>query len=214
MVCPTATAGAVVTAKLGGDAAGLTTYTILINLAVALVVPTFIPLVAPHPDYTFTASFFLIMGKVFPMLICPLLAAILVRRLWPRLLQAVTSCKDLAFYIWCFTLPLAIAVATRSIAHSDVPLIYLAGIAAVTLLSCIVQFAFGRWIGRHCGCPIAAGQSLGQKNTVFAIWMGYTFLTPVSAVAGGFYSLWHNAYNSWQLYQQRRKALNNTKLEA
>ena len=48
-------------------------------------------------------------------------------------------------------------------------------------------------------------QSLGQKNTVFAIWMGYTFFTPVTAVAGGFYSVWHNIVNSWQLYRQRKR---------
>ena len=39
LICPTATAGAVVTARLGGDAAGLTTYTILINILVAVLVP-------------------------------------------------------------------------------------------------------------------------------------------------------------------------------
>ena len=50
---------------------------------------------------------------------------------------------------------------------------------------------------------IAGGQALGQKNTVFAIWFAYTFLTPVTAIAGGFYSLWHNLVNTWQLYNGR-----------
>ncbi|MCI6725792.1 MAG: transporter, partial [Bacteroidales bacterium] len=49
----------------------------------------------------------------------------------------------------------------------------------------------------------ASCQALGQKNTVFAIWMGYTFLTPVSSLAGGFYSIWHNIFNAWQLDRQR-----------
>ena len=49
--------------------------------------------------------------------------------------------------------------------------------------------------------PSPAGQSLGQKNTVFAIWMGYTFMTPETAIVGGLYSIWHNIYNSWQLYR-------------
>ena len=40
--------------------------------------------------------------------------------------------------------------------------------------------------------------------TVFAIWLGYTFFTPVVSVAGGFYSIWHNCYNSWQLYRKRK----------
>ena len=48
---------------------------------------------------------------------------------------------------------------------------------------------------------ITAGQSLGQKNTIFAIWMGYTFMTPETSIVGGLYSIWHNLYNSWQLYK-------------
>ena len=32
---------------------------------------------------------------------------------------------------------------------------------------------------------VTAGQALGQKNTVFAIWMAYTFMTPETAIIGG-----------------------------
>ena len=35
--------------------------------------------------------------------------------------------------------------------------------------------------------------------------MGYTFFTPITAVAGGFYSIWHNVINSYQLYQHRKQ---------
>ena len=43
-ICPTATAAAVITQKLGGNSASLTTYVILINLAAALCIPMIIPL--------------------------------------------------------------------------------------------------------------------------------------------------------------------------
>jgi BASS family bile acid:Na+ symporter len=33
--------------------------------------------------------------------------------------------------------------------------------------------------------------------------MAYTFMNPVSSVVGGFYSIWQNIFNSWQL--SRRK---------
>ena len=46
---------------------------------------------------------------------------------------------------------------------------------------------------------VTAGQSLGQKNTIFAIWLAYTFMTPETAIIGGLYSIWHNIYNSSQL---------------
>lgn len=205
LICPTATAGAVVTAKLGGNAATLTTYTILINLTTALVIPLFVPLAHPHPEMGFWGSFALIIGKVFPLLFCPFLAAMLVRRYVPRLGHLVTQCRDLAFYLWAVALSIAIAVTVKSLVHSPVPLRYEAGIALVSLLCCVLQFAWGRHIGRRYADPISAGQALGQKNTVFAIWMGYTFLTPVTSVAGGFYSVWHNVYNSYQLYRMRKK---------
>lgn len=207
MICPTATAAAVVTGKLGGDAASLTTYTLLINLAVALAVPAIVPLIHPHESLSFLPSFFLIMGKVFPMLICPLFAAILLRWLFPGLHRTIVAQKDLAFHLWAVSLALAIAVTTRSIVHSDVAFIYQAGIAAISLVCCCLQFYIGRRTGRRYGQPIAAGQALGQKNTVLAIWMGYTFFTPVTAIAGGFYSVWHNCFNSYQLYKSRKEGL-------
>ena len=52
---------------------------------------------------------------------------------------------------------------------------------------------------------VTAGQSMGQKNTVFAIWLAYTFMTPETAIVGGLYSIWHNIYNSWQLRNVAKK---------
>ena len=205
LICPTATAGAVVTARLGGDAAGLTTYTILINILVAVLVPLVGPLIHPHPELGFVSSFFLIMGKVFPMLICPLFAAMLLRLLAPKVVAFLTAQKNLAFYLWAVALALALAVTARSLVHSEVAVSEILWIGVGSLLACVVQFAFGRYWGKKHGEPIAAAQSLGQKNTVFAIWMGYTFFTPVTSVAGGFYSIWHNVFNSWQLYKAEQR---------
>ncbi len=203
LICPTATAAAVITARLGGSAASLLTYTITMNFAVALVAPLFLTLAHPVEGVDFVASFLLILGKVFPLLLCPLLAASLVRRYIPSVQQfIVKNCRNLPFYLWLVALSLAIALTTKSIVHTNLSIYVQAGIAAVSLVCCIVQFAFGRYIGRCYGDAIAGGQSLGQKNTVFAIWLAYTFLTPVTSIAGGFYSIWHNTVNTWQLYRK------------
>lgn len=204
MICPTATAAAVVTGKLGGSAATLTTYTILVNLATAIVIPLLVPLVHPNPDLTFGVSCSLILSKVFPLLFCPFLLALFMRYFFPKLHAQILKCKDLAFYLWAVALAIAIAITVRSIVHSEVAIGYQVGLAVVSLVCCVVQFMVGKRIGRSCNDPISAGQALGQKNTVFAIWMGYTFLTPVTSIAGGFYSVWHNIYNSYQLYQKRK----------
>lgn len=206
LVCPTATAAAVVTAKLDGSAASITTYTIIINLIVAVIAPLLLPLAHPHAGLTFLPTFGMILHKVFPMLICPLIAAWAVRRWCPTIQRIVTRAKDLSFYLWAVALAIAIAVTVKAIVHSTVPVEYELGIAAVSLVCCIFQFAVGKRIGNIYGEEIEGGQALGQKNTVFIIWMGYTFLSPVTAVAGGFYSVWHNIINSWQLYKKRKES--------
>ena len=98
---------------------------------------------------------------------------------------------------------ISIAIATKAIVHSHETAITYWGIGIVTIIACIVQFYLGRVVGRRHGEPIAGAQSLGQKNTAFAIWVAYTFMSPVTALAGGFYAVWHNIVNSWQLYQAR-----------
>lgn len=206
LICPTATAAVVVTGKLGGNQPSLTTYTILINLCVAIAVPLVVPWLHPSSSASFINDATLILSKVFPLLFCPFVVAIAMRRFVPRLAQWLTSFKDLAFYLWAVALALAIAVTVRSIVHSDCPWQYQAGIAVSSALACAIQFGMGRWIGAHYDEKVTVAQSLGQKNTVFAIWMGYTFLTPVTSIAGGFYSVWHNVYNSYQLAKVDNKA--------
>jgi BASS family bile acid:Na+ symporter len=227
-ICPTATAAAVVTRNLGGDVPGITTYIVLINLLTAVLVPLVVPIVRPVADAGFYELFSMISAKVFPLLITPCLCAWLVRYLFPRIHARLTSYADLAFYLWGVALTLAIAVTVKSIINSHMSIGLLLSIALVSLACCIFHFTVGRYVGSRY-IPrrrdisreveergryvrtITAGQSIGQKNTVFAIWMGYTFMTPETAIIGGFYSIWHNIYNSRQL--RRSKTLSEQALK-
>lgn len=205
LLCPTATAAAVVTRKLGGSAADITAYTMLINLAIAVTAPALLPIAHPHEGLTFLPTFLMIIGKVFPLLICPLFLAWIVRAFAPKLQKTLLRYKDLPFYLWAIALAIAIAVTVKAIVHSTVPGIYLLGILIATVVCCVFQFLIGKYIGAKYDQTIEGGQALGQKNTVFIIWLGYTFLSPVTAVAGGFYSIWHNIFNSYQLYKHRKE---------
>ena len=205
MICPTATAAAVITGRLGGNVSGLVSYIIISNFVISLWSPLFLSFVNPHSGMNFGVSFFLILGKVFPLLICPLMLAWMVRYMFPSLHKRLQRYTYLTFHLWAISLSLAICVTTRNIVHSSVSIWYMVGLAIVSLLCCIVQFWSGRRIGKRFGEQITAGQALGQKNTVFSIWMAYTFLSPITAVAGGFYSVWHNVFNSWQLYEERKR---------
>ena len=214
LICPTATAAAVVTRKLGGDVPGITTYIVLINILVAILIPLIVPMVHPLSGMDFWVTFSMIMAKVFPLLITPCLFAWMVRYLFPQALRRILRYPDLPFYIWAVALTLAIALTTKAIVRSDMSPVLLAAMSVISLICCAFQFAAGRFIGsRHKSGSfsgkisdrqiemrkVTAGQSLGQKNTIFAIWLAYTFMTPETAIIGGFYSIWHNIYNSWQL---------------
>ena len=208
IICPTATACAVVTGKLGGNMAGVMTYTIIINLLVSIIVPVFIPLIYPTGGLSFSTAICKILAKVFPLLILPCLCAWMVRYLFPKLHSKLLQHSALSFHIWAVSLSLALVMSTRSIVHIKNAASVLLGIAVASLLSCLMQFLCGKLIGSAYGCRISAGQALGQKNTVFAIWMGYTFMDPIVSVAGGFYSIWHNCFNTWQLYRRRKEQEN------
>ena len=206
-ICPTATACAVVTDRLGGSMAGVVSYTVLINILVAVLVPLMVPLVYPLGRLTFGAAFLKILMKVFPLLIMPCLAAWAVRYLTPRLHAWLQRYTHIAFYIWASSLTLAILMSTRAIVHNDGDPMLLVWIALASMVCCAFQFGVGKLIGARYGHRITAGQAMGQKNTVFAIWMGYTFLDPVTSVVGGLYSIWHNLFNTWQLRHAGRPAL-------
>ncbi len=171
----------------------------------AIIIPAVIPFVHPQPSMSIWNASILILGKVFPLLLLPLFMAFLVRWLSPRLHFILTHYHELAFYLWVVALALATAVTTRFIVHSQVSLSVELWLVAVTFINCVVQFSVGWKIGRIYGDRVTAGQSLGQKNTVLAIWLGYTFFTPITSVAGGFYSIFHNIINSYQLYEHNKK---------
>ena len=92
----------------------------------------------------------------------------------------------------------------KNIVHAEASVWLLATIALLGLLLCVVQFAVGRFIGHYFSHTQEAGQALGQKNTAFAIWLAYTYLTPLSSVGPGCYILWQNIINSVEIWQHQR----------
>lgn len=205
LICPTATAAAVITGKLGGSAASLTTYTLLSNLLAAMAVPLVFPLVEPHADITFFAAFLKILSKVFPLLLLPFFLACALRAFAPRIHRFLLDFHDAAFYLWAVALAIVSGQTVRSLVNSDAPVFVEVLIALAGLATCCIQFYLGKRIGGHYKERISGGQALGQKNTVLAIWMAYTYLNPLSSVGPGSYVLWQNIINSYQLWKKRKR---------
>ena len=202
MICslaPIAMAAVVIGGMLGANVENMATYSLLCNIGTALVAPLVLSL-AGNGECTLWQ----ILSKVAPLLISPFVAAQLCRLAMPRVAGWFASHGQWSFYFWLVSLAIVIGRTTSFIidygtAESGKELL-LATIAGVI---CVVQFALGRFIGRRYGDVAAGGQSLGQKNTVLAIWMAQSFLNPLSCVAPTAYIVWQNMVNSYQLHKKR-----------
>lgn len=217
LVCiigPCAAAAAVVTAKLGGSLEEMTTYTFISNFISALLIPLCFPLLpAADGEAAEVAAFFplflTILYKVSIVLLLPMLCAYIVKHRFKRLHRRIVSVKDLSYYLWGCSLVVVTGTTAMNIveAWEHTSVFFLCSIAAMGLLLCIIQFATGRFIGHYFDKTIEAGQSLGQKNTAFSIWVATAFLHPLSSVGPGCYILWQNIINSVEIWIFRKRGM-------
>lgn len=206
VMAPTATAAVVIASMLGGGIPMMATYSLLCNMAVAVAAPVAFSFIGPNADMPFWESFLTICSKVMPLLILPFVAATVVRRLLPKVNRLLCTHQNLSFYMWVTALTVTTATVVNFILRNNDLIgrwtaICLAG---GSLVICLAQFKLGRMLGRRYGDTVAGGQSLGQKNTLLAIWMAQTFLDPVSSIAPAAYIFWQNNVNSFQLWRKER----------
>jgi BASS family bile acid:Na+ symporter len=206
VLAPTAASAAVVTGMLGGNVPFHTSYLLLCNVAVAIASPLLFPLIGLHQEMSFWSSFLYICRQTVPVLICPLLLAWTVRYRLPKVQKILLNYTNGPFYLWAVALVIVTGSTMKFLVEQENPDYTVEiGLAAVSLILCIVQFLSGKWLGRRYGDTISCGQGLGQKNTILAIWMAQAYLNPISSVAPAAYVLWQNIINSWQLWRKRNK---------
>ena len=209
MICvltATATSAPIVAGILGGSISVTAAYSIVSNLSVAFIAPLFLSLIGESGNsVSFGTTFWHILLSVMPILIGPFLLALFIRKSAPALHRKIYSAQILSFYLWAAALTVVIGNVTQYVKLQDDGNYTLeAIIAGVSLLICLAQFFFGRKIGRHFDRTVAGGQSLGQKNTVLAIWLTQTYLNPLATLGPGMYVLWQNLVNSWQIWKKKR----------
>lgn len=206
---PTATAAPVVTGMLGGSVTKLATYSLLINLTVAVTAPVFLSIVNDSGrNIPFAESFTTICAQVIPLLILPLVVALLLRYSAPRLHHAIAGHQSISFWMWAVALFIVMGRAVSFMIKqplSELPVML--GMAIAALVVCCLQFITGRLVGARLGDRISGAQGLGQKNTILGIWMALTYLHPLVSVGPAAYIVWQNIINSTQLYLHTRKQL-------
>lgn len=203
---PTATAAPVITGMLGGSITGVATYSLLCNIAVAIIGPAVLAAIGEHPELSFHESFNMICARVLPLLVLPILTALLLRFSCRKIHDMLAEHQAFSFYIWAFSLFLVVGSSVSFVVnnYSHEKMLTMILLAFGALVVCVLQFIVGRKVGRKFGDAVCGGQSLGQKNTVLAIWLALAYLNPITSVAPAAYVAWQNIINSWQIYHHRR----------
>lgn len=199
VLAPIAMASVVIAGMLGANVAPMVSYSLVCNLVTALVVPPIL-----HLFGNGTCTFVEIISRVAPTLIAPFVVAQLLRLVLPRAAEWFARHSSYSFYLWLFSLVLVMGRTTAFIIDTEADSFVEIELALVALILCVAQFRLGRYMGERSGDRVAGAQSVGQKNTILAIWMSLNFLDPISSVAPTAYIVWQNLVNSYQIYRKGR----------
>lgn len=209
MICilvPTATAAPVIVNLLGGNVGYVTTYLFLCNSVMAVLFPLYISMINSGNDISFWGMFTMIVSKVALLLFTPLIIAWCLRFFAPKVHNIVATKSHWSLYVWSAALMIATASTINFfLSNQDSELSLLIYLIIVAIVLSLVQIVIGKKIGSYTNNVIGAGQALGQKNTVFAIWTVQTFMHPVASLAPAAYIVSQNIINSYQVWHKNRR---------
>ena len=201
-IAPTAIAAPVIIGFIQGQVEYVVGAVLLSNVVMSLVLPISLPLIVGD---VVQISVWQVLQPVLVTMFVPLILARLSNLLPQRTWSVIRRGKTLSFPLWLMALFITCAKAAdflrnNLIASTSTVL----SIAFISLVICIVNFTFGALLGGE-RFRQESSQSLGQKNNSFVIWVALTFINPLVAMGPTFSILYHNLYNSWQIYRFERR---------
>ena len=197
VLAPIAMAAVVIGGMLGAKVAPMVSYSLVCNIVTAIVVPPIL-----HAFGNGTCTFMEIISRVAPTLIAPFVVAQALRYTLPKIAKWFADHSSYSFYLWLFSLVLVMGRTTAFIIDTPADISVEIELALVALVLCLAQFRLGRYIGERSGDRVAGAQSVGQKNTILAIWLTLNFLNPIASIAPTAYIVWQNFVNSYQIYRK------------
>ncbi len=175
---------------------------LLSNVVMSLVLPVTLPFIVGG---VVQISIWQVLEPVLITMFVPLILARFANLLSQRTQSVIRRGKMFSFALWLLALFIMCSKAADFL-RNDVKASATAvlSIALISLVICIVNFVLGGLLGGE-RFRQESSQSLGQKNNSFVIWIALTFINPLVAMGPTFYILYHNLYNSWQIYRFERR---------
>jgi len=206
LICPVATSAPVIALMLGANIAVLVSFTLISYVAIAGLAPFLLPLVGgTQGGVPFLATSWMIARQIIPLIILPLILAYFFKKYLPKADSFLQKNHGISFYLWSVTLVLVIGKATTFVLAQPSDMIPVEiGLASISLVACVFQFAVGHVIGSRYDNKVVGTQGLGQKNTAIAMWLAFEYLNPLVSVGLAAYSVWQNIINSTQIYLKGR----------
>lgn len=170
------------------------------HLLLVLIFPLWLRLHGHEGSVDFTPVFITLGAQV----LLPLAIALLFRKFlnkWARRLKALSP---LGIWLWAMAVILVIArarVRLEGAIANGLAIELILIIAAIALVLCILLFSLGKYLAPK-GYSEEGGQIMGQKNTILAIWLGNSWLDPISALGPTAYVIWQNL---WLGFSSRKK---------
>ncbi|MEZ4775435.1 MAG: hypothetical protein R3D00_19780 [Bacteroidia bacterium] len=191
---PTASVAPVIMGYLKGKIAPVTLAILTTNCATALYLPVVLPLIIPASSGVTTLDIF---SSVLTVILIPLVLAIGIKTFFPTLNKKIDTFNRISFYLFILNVYIAIAKATHFIRfESTAGIGEIAGIALVV----VIIFALSLLLGKIAGgktMQAEGSMALARKNTIFGIWLGLTYMSPLVALGPMLYILLQNAYHSF-----------------
>lgn len=206
MLVPTATAAATITGMLGGSVGFLATYVFLGTFSSIVAAPLLVPMMAPgHVDMPFFASMMSVLLQVGPILVLPLVCALLLQAFAPNVCNVIVRHGSVSYYLWALMILILMGSTFDMLlapGRKDVGMEAL--IAGSGVLVCMLQFLVGKFVGGWYHHRISAGQALAQKNLMLAMWLAFQYFDPLVVVGLAAYSIAQNVFNATQLWLKGR----------
>lgn len=200
-IAPTAAAAPVLADFFKKDISYVTASVLLTSPVIAFALPLLLPfLIEIEDNVPLTDILYAILSLIF----IPLGLSFLVKKGIPKLANGLLKFKKIGFALFLVNVYIASANARHFLENNwESNLQTVLFIALFTGFACLFQFRLGGYLGRP-KFYIENGLALGRKNTMFALWVGLTFISPVVALGPMFYIIFQNLYNTWQLMRVER----------